>query len=102
MWAEPGKGELFSVFVAEVLREFGFKLAIIGVDRGPQCGFSRTAIIKALKDSLNVAHTVSVIDVRNRSQQFRISQVSFSAGESHETAFQDIQWNIALSFEQAG
>src|SRR5579863_7137638 len=95
-----GKTVLLAVLIAQIFTEIGLKLAVVGMEGCSKSRFGRTSLTEQLQNSLDVAHAIGVVDVRNRRQRLRVRQVSLGAGEAHETAFQHVKWNIMLGFKQ--
>src|ERR1700740_405756 len=91
---------LLAVFDGEISGEFGFELAVIGVDGRAQGGLGGAAFAEASQNALHIAYSVGVIDIGNRSQRVRIGDIGFPARDSSETAFQQVQWNVVLRLEQ--
>src|SRR6202521_6206365 len=92
--------ELIPVFAGQVLSDFGFQLAVIGVDGGPEGGFGRTALSQSFENPLQITHAVGVADVLNRREGLFIGHRGLSAGELHKTTFQGVEWNLTLCPEE--
>ena len=68
----------------------------------PQCCFGGVALAEAIEDSLDIAHPVTVIDIRDGSERFTVGEVGLGSVEVHEAAFEDIQRDFALRLEELG
>ncbi len=70
------------------------------MDGGAQGRFGGTALADALQDALYVAHPIGIVDVGDGSQGFGVGDVGLRPGKLQEAAFENIEWNVVLLFEQ--
>jgi len=70
------------------------------MDGRSQGGFGRSALAEKLEDALNITHAVGIVDVGNGSQRFGVGDVGLSAGKTLEAAFEGVERNVLLRFEE--
>src|ERR1700740_2013531 len=91
---------LVPVFVGEVSPQIRFELAVIGMNGRAQGRFGGTALAQSFENALHIAHAVRIVDVRDGSQTFGISDRGLDLGEAREAPLQHIQGNVLLCLEE--
>ena len=84
----------------KVLGQVGLELAVVGMDGRAQGGFGGRALAEELEDALNIAHAVGIVDVGHGGERFGVGDVGLGAGKTLEAAFERVERNILLRFEQ--
>ena len=59
----------------------------------------QSALAEKLQKSLDIAHTVRVVDIGDCRQRFGVGRISFHSRKTHEATFEDVQRNVVLQLE---
>src|SRR5438270_2700818 len=91
-----------SVFIGKVAAEVGFELAVIGMERGAESRLGGIPLADQIENSLDVAESVGIADVRDCGQTLGVRQGGRGAGKTGEAAFEDVERDVLLCLEKQG